>query len=281
MNVIIWKNYGQLGNRLLTFSNVISIGISRGWSVYNPSFKEFGANFEYFKPQLIPHYCANRQPRLVQNLANSNFLWKIIISLLQKKRLLAALHSANILLDSDDLTNINIRDLDLRLKKLNKKFLVWSAWNLSFKEVRDKYRSELVYIFRPSESIACSVKSAMCQFSRSNLVIGVHLRRGDYASFADGIYFFPFELYRKLMLRLMDIYGSTQVQFAIFSNERVPNAMLAGLPAISMRGSTMEDLYCLAKCDLIVGPPSTFSEWASFYGGAKRIVFTGELPCSI
>ncbi|HAX17707.1 MAG TPA: hypothetical protein DCY00_03825 [Actinobacteria bacterium] len=28
----------------------------------------------------------------------------------------------------------------------------------------------------------------------------------------------------------------------------------------------IEDLYSLALCDYIFGPPSTFSMWASFYG---------------
>ena len=28
----------------------------------------------------------------------------------------------------------------------------------------------------------------------------------------------------------------------------------------------MDDLYSLAQVDLLVGPPSTFTGWASFYG---------------
>jgi hypothetical protein len=32
------------------------------------------------------------------------------------------------------------------------------------------------------------------------------------------------------------------------------------------RGSAVEDLYSLARCDYLLGPPSTFSLWASFYG---------------
>jgi hypothetical protein len=26
------------------------------------------------------------------------------------------------------------------------------------------------------------------------------------------------------------------------------------------------DLYSLARCDYVFGPPSTYSQWASFYG---------------
>ena len=31
-------------------------------------------------------------------------------------------------------------------------------------------------------------------------------------------------------------------------------------------GSSVGDLYALARCDYIFGPVSTFSQWASFYG---------------
>ena len=31
-------------------------------------------------------------------------------------------------------------------------------------------------------------------------------------------------------------------------------------------GSVVGDLYALARCDYIMGPPSTYTQWASFYG---------------
>ena len=37
-------------------------------------------------------------------------------------------------------------------------------------------------------------------------------------------------------------------------------------------GSELEDLYTLAACDLIVGPRSTYSGWASLYGDVPRYV---------
>ena len=50
------------------------------------------------------------------------------------------------------------------------------------------------------------------------------------------------------------------------SNERIDNRTFENLP-YEMRqhnGTPYEDLYCLSCCDYIVGPPSTFSLWASF-----------------
>ena len=34
------------------------------------------------------------------------------------------------------------------------------------------------------------------------------------------------------------------------------------------RISAVGDLYALARCDYIMGPPSTYTQWASFYGNA-------------
>lgn len=31
-------------------------------------------------------------------------------------------------------------------------------------------------------------------------------------------------------------------------------------------GHFIEDMYTLAECDYIFGPPSTYTMWASFYG---------------
>jgi hypothetical protein len=39
-----------------------------------------------------------------------------------------------------------------------------------------------------------------------------------------------------------------------------------GLPVTLGSGVAIEDLYALAACDRLVGPPSTFTQWASFYG---------------
>ena len=41
---------------------------------------------------------------------------------------------------------------------------------------------------------------------------------------------------------------------------------LDGLDAVVSDATHLVDMYALAGCDLIVGPDSTFSHWASFYG---------------
>jgi len=42
--------------------------------------------------------------------------------------------------------------------------------------------------------------------------------------------------------------------------------MFTGIKTHFGTGHFIEDLYTLASCDYIIGPPSTFTMWASFYG---------------
>jgi hypothetical protein len=57
-----------------------------------------------------------------------------------------------------------------------------------------------------------------------------------------------------------------RVAFLICSDELVPLDRFCGLNIFLGTGHLIEDMYALAKCDLLMGPQSTFSGWASFYG---------------
>jgi hypothetical protein len=48
-----------------------------------------------------------------------------------------------------------------------------------------------------------------------------------------------------------------------------------GLPVAIGTTPAVVDLYSLAGCDYILGPPSTFSQWASFYGNKPMLHLSG------
>lgn len=54
--------------------------------------------------------------------------------------------------------------------------------------------------------------------------------------------------------------------FLLCSNEPQDAEAFAGFPVTFGTGELVEDLYALAGCDFLLGPPSTFTIWASFYG---------------
>ena len=57
-----------------------------------------------------------------------------------------------------------------------------------------------------------------------------------------------------------------KVAFLVCSDERQDPAVFAGLNVTFSDNSAVVDMYALAGCNFIVGPSSSFSQWASFYG---------------
>ena len=101
---------------------------------------------------------------------------------------------------------------------------------------------------------------------RYDRVIGVHMRRGDYAVFRGGRWFYDYETYRALISHLVTVYAPRRVGFVLASPEPYQAGLWTGLPIHPAPGRMVLDLYALSRCDLIVGPPSSFSGWASFIG---------------
>jgi hypothetical protein len=121
--------------------------------------------------------------------------------------------------------------------------------------------------FRPIEEHERSSSHAVDHLRRhSDVVIGVHLRLGDYATWNDGKYFFPVPRYVAWMQELAAQFPDRKVSFLLCSNEVQDERAFPGLSVGFGPGSDVGDLYALAKCDYIFGPLSTFSQWASFYG---------------
>lgn len=135
---------------------------------------------------------------------------------------------------------------------------------------------QLKQIFRPKEEIMQKAESMISQLRKeSDLVIGVHIRRGDYATWNDGRFFYELEDYHKFMIRIKELYIDKQVCFFISSNEDfsldIFDDCLCKRFGREPSGAIL-DLYTLSLCDRIIGPFSSYSRWASFIG-EKPICF--------
>jgi hypothetical protein len=64
-----------------------------------------------------------------------------------------------------------------------------------------------------------------------------------------------------------------KVSFFVCSDEPRNAGEFPGLSVELGAGPPVADLYTLAKCDYILGPVSTFSQWASFYGAKPLLHF--------
>jgi len=131
-------------------------------------------------------------------------------------------------------------------------------------------KKELQTIFRPKKSITDKAETLIAEMRQtSDLIVGVHIRRGDYATWNDGRFFYELEDYRQFMLRIQALYQNKRVSFFISSNEDFPLDTFKGCNCRRFGkepSSAILDLYTLSICDLMIGPFSTYSRWASFIG---------------
>lgn len=134
----------------------------------------------------------------------------------------------------------------------------------------EEFHEEIRRIFRPKDRDSNKVNEIMnLQKFKYDIIIGVHMRRGDYKEFLNGVYYFNDETYANYMLSLKNQFKEQHktVGFLVCSNEQLNLHHFNSLPIFQIENSSsIQDLFALSICDLIIGPPSTFSMWASYYG---------------
>lgn len=129
---------------------------------------------------------------------------------------------------------------------------------------------ELKRIFRPKDEIINKAEKLIGGMKlQSDLVIGVHIRRGDYATWNNGRFFYELEEYHRFMLRIKQLYRDKHISFFISSNEDFSLEIFKDCECQRFgkeASSAILDLYTLSLCNRIIGPFSSYSRWASFIG---------------
>ncbi|MBT3067048.1 hypothetical protein [Rhodoferax sp. U11-2br] len=137
-----------------------------------------------------------------------------------------------------------------------------------------KNKKYIVNLFKPEEKCSQEVDAVFYELRKNyDLVIGLHVRRGDYKTFIDGRYYFDDVVYANFVKQLAAQMPSRRLITYIASNETIDISSFNGLAVHYVPSSSpLTDLESLGRCDYILGPPSTFSMWASFVGD-KPLLF--------
>jgi glycosyl transferase family 11 len=143
---------------------------------------------------------------------------------------------------------------------------VYGGW-LHTPSLVKKHGDKIRAYFRPVEMFEAASCAAIEPLRReADIVIGVHIRQGDYRRWKGGRYFFTVERYAAWMRELAAQFPDRKVSFFVCSDEPRTAGEFPGLTVGLGTRSPISDLYALARCDYILGTKSTFSQWASFYG---------------
>ncbi|NDV79187.1 alpha-1,2-fucosyltransferase [Dysgonomonas sp. 511] len=124
-------------------------------------------------------------------------------------------------------------------------------------------------IFRFGEDITSAVDSQLLPGGDDTILVGIHIRRGDYREWLSGKYYYTDEVYRRAMKEMEHELAriGKKARFLLCSNEKINPGNFSDLDCFTIVDTTGEkDLYALSRCNYIIGAPSTYSEWASFIG---------------
>jgi hypothetical protein len=152
---------------------------------------------------------------------------------------------------------------------LSRRMILVEGWYARWYDLFLKYKPEILQLFAFDEAVEQKAKERLGDMWGVRL--GVHIRRGDYATFQGGRFFYSDEQYVRIIRDYYDhCYPKERLNVYICSND--PNLdkdyyreQLSNFFVYFPEGNPAEDLCLLSKCDNLMGPPSTFTLVASMY----------------
>ena len=151
---------------------------------------------------------------------------------------------------------------------LNRKHIAVVGWEARWYDLFLKYKQEILDLFAFKQSVVKACESLLSEAAEGSCRLGVHIRRGDYARWYDGKYFFSDEQFLRLIKQFISQHPDTTVYICGNDpslNKDLYRQELSGTKVVFPNGNAAEDLYILSECDYLIGPPSTFSLTASMY----------------
>jgi hypothetical protein len=261
--LIISAKSGQLGNRLLLYSNFIAYAINNNFTVFNPAFEEYAEFFQSTARDLFCRYPANPlfipgNQRLRQKYYNFN-------------RYLANSGRFNtITIQRDRPFNWGSSSILQEIKPGLNFFQGWlfrDGWFIDEISNLHQHREKICTYFQPLKKYQLNVAKLISNIrNQSSLIIGIHIRQGDYQQHQNGRYFYLAEDYVRVMESAQALFSNQNVTFLICSNQKQEDNYFHDFNYVYGNNHLIEDMYALAECDYIIGPPSSYTMWASFYG---------------
>jgi hypothetical protein len=271
----VGRRCGRLANRLILFANFIALAEEQGHRVINFTFHTYAGLFEGTRQNVCCRYPVPQRRGWMDVVPG-------VAAVIQKTRVFYHLTRYTSLLNERfpifGRAVVTLRELEghpttfldgpeFQEKIRPAKIIFVYGWRFRAPDLVRKHGDKIRACFRPVEQYENPSREAVARLRRNaDIVIGVHIRHGDYRRWRGGKYFFPAARYAAWMHDLAAQFPARKVAFLVCSDEPRRASEFPGLSVGFGTESPVSDLYALAGCDYILGPPGTFSQWASFYG---------------
>jgi hypothetical protein len=273
--IVVTKVTGQLGNRLQLHAHLMALALEQGDLLVNPCLAAYAPYFagtignawgRHDRPEARP---AAWTPTRGLAYAAGLACWQCAKPGVMRLLGMRAVRARNE--EFIDLTGVSATLAQQRWWLLATRGLHFYAPALV-----ERHAAAIRAFFTPLEPWRGNAeRCAVAAKGDADLLVGVHIRHGDYAKHHGGRWFYPVATYAALMRSLVEQLAPRRVRFLVCTNAVIAAGDFANLPVTMATGQMIEDLHALAHCDLIMGPPSSFSGWAAFWG-ARRLYFIDD-----
>jgi hypothetical protein len=269
--LLIYCDYGRLGNRLHTHANALAWCIHNNYNLINLSFSNYADLFDS-QPKHASGNFHNNKDFIFRILSTKSLRHIIRRVLLSDKWLRRLSWIINQITPTDDEL---IDENDLHQKINHKKINLIRHWDLNCTNLIKIHQNNIRRYLKPNKSSAvCAEKKINQLRSRYDCIIGIHARRGDYASYLDGIHYHKWESYLNWgnqTINTLKNSGKKNVGIIVCSDE-IPPLSITDTESFyfSSNDDFIVDLHILSLCDYNIGPPSSFGSWISWYGKVPR-----------
>jgi hypothetical protein len=288
---LLARRSGRLGNRLVIFATFIALVRERGDRLINFTFHTYAHLYPQPKSDI---YCQfpipsrrsimDRIPGLAAALRKTRLLYHLTryASGINEKFPLAGRRVVTLKeLRGQEITPLEgsyVQDAirDARIVYVN-------GWNFRVPQLVEKHAQAVRDYFRPQPEFENAARETVAALRRqTEVLVGVHVRHGDYKEWRSGRYYFTPERYGAWMKEMESQLGGRKVLFMVCSDSQWKPQDFGGPNVAFGPGSPVGDMTALSMCDYIFGPVSTFTQWSSFYGGKPLLhVDSGDNPAVI
>lgn len=161
---------------------------------------------------------------------------------------------------------------------LTRRHVLAEGWCVHWFDLFLKYKQEIIRLFEFKDEVKQTVDALLAQQPESDILLGVHIRRGDYRTWQGGRYFYSDEQYLAYIRQFLAMHSGKRVSVYVCGNdpeldtEKLRLALTApannrpcACEVVFPQGNPGEDLCLLSRCDYLMGAPSTFTLVASMY----------------
>jgi len=284
--VILSKRNSQMGNRLTMHAHLLACCLEKGCTFLNPTLGGYADFFSCTRGRLLlqKDLSVDRTPTPRWISSFIYFCVRVLYQMSKISRLLprCPIQSRKATRNPEGTGLMEFLD---QVEAKGGRLALVQTWKIREYNLCAKYADTIRLIFMPLPYLRQRADERFSELrSRVDLVLGVHIRHGDYRKHRGGDLFFSPRQYRSWMVGFAKALPEVKVGFAICSDAKQKAKDFIGLDIIFgpgndeasdygnkrtafVKDTSIEDNYLLSQCDYILGTVSTFCSWAAFWGG--------------